>query len=326
MKKYLFLGGTDGNTGPSNVNRNIIANLTNSFRYVKSNNRYFKYIEAFYKMMLSEVIVISGISKLNSLIVSVAKKLNKKIIYIMHGCYEIETNLNGFQINDKSLRIEKNILELSDLILPVSKRYSEVIKNKYPQYKDKISYLYNGVSLELKKEYEKENRPNDVIAVGGDRKLKNNLSVANAMNKIDQNKVLNVYGYIYEPDNLPKSDNICFHGLVTQNELYEKMRNTKLFVQNSIYEPFSLSIFDALICGCSILVSNIVGALDLLDVNDNDIIFNPFDEEEISKKIDYLLSNPNNKRILEKLDLNKLSYEQEVKKLEKRCNEISGKE
>ena len=47
MAKYLFIGGTDGNTGPSNVNKGIVANLESSFYVVDSKNRVAKYLSAF---------------------------------------------------------------------------------------------------------------------------------------------------------------------------------------------------------------------------------------------------------------------------------------
>lgn len=75
-------------------------------------------------------------------------------------------------------------------------------------------------------------------------------------------------------------------------------------------------------CGCSVLVSNAAGALDLLDVKENDVIFDPMNENEIASKIDYLLANPNNARLVSSLDFDRISYQAEVEKLENYCNRL----
>ena len=46
------------------------------------------------------------------------------------------------------------------------------------------------------------------------------------------------------------------------------------------------------------------------------------DENEIANKIDYLLENPNNARLMSSLDFNKISYKAEVEKLENYCNQL----
>jgi glycosyltransferase involved in cell wall biosynthesis len=100
------------------------------------------------------------------------------------------------------------------------------------------------------------------------------------------------------------------------------MRKSELYILNSVYEPFALSVYDALLCGCSVLVTNVAGALELLNVTEHDVIFDPMDENEIANKIDYLLENPNNTRLLSSLDFNKISYKAEVEKLENYCNQL----
>lgn len=47
MKKFLFVGGTNGNTGPANVNKGIVANLSDAFCIADSVNKVKKYIDAY---------------------------------------------------------------------------------------------------------------------------------------------------------------------------------------------------------------------------------------------------------------------------------------
>ena len=227
--------------------------------------------------------------------------------------------------DEKALNYEKYFLNNSDLILAVSERYSKMIQEKYPFCADRMNYLHNGVDKVDFNCNAVQREKGRIIAVGGDRKLKNNIEVANAVAKLDDSKKLMVYGHLYHPDDLPKGKNIEFKGLVPQKQLYEEMMKSELYVLNSVYEPFALSVFDALLCGCSILVTNVAGALELLNVTEHDVIYDPMDKDEIAEKIEYLLQHPNNERLMKKLDFDKISYEAEVKRLEQFCEMLCQK-
>lgn len=279
MRKYLFIGNTNENTGPANVNKGIVKHLSPNFCTSFSNNKLCKYLNSIIKTLFCEVIVVSGLSKIGMYSSKLGKFLGKKTIYIMHGCNEIEFKLNQISPNEKALKYEKYFLNNSDLILAVSERYSKMIQEKYSFCADRMNYLHNGVD---KADFDYIAMPREkgrIIAVGGDRKLKNNIVVANAVAKLDDSKKLMVYGHLYHPDALPKEKNIEFKGLVPQKQLYEEMMKSELYVLNSVYEPFALSVFDALLCGCSILVTNVAGALELLNVTEQDVIYDPMDEQ-----------------------------------------------
>ena len=261
MKNFLFVGGTNGNTGPANVNKGIVANLSDAFCIADSVNKVKKYIDAFIGVVRCKVIVVSGMSKVGAYAIKLAKLLNKKTVYIMHGCYEMECALNESTVDENSLQMEQYILRSVDLLLPVSERYSKMIQEKYPFCKGKTAYLHNGVEKINLEHGEVQREKGRIIAVGGDRKLKNNITVAKAMAKLGADRVLTVYGHLYHPNNLPQGKNIEFKGLVPQTQLYEEMQKSELYILNSVYEPFALSVYDALLCGCSVLITNVAGAL-----------------------------------------------------------------
>ena len=48
-------------------------------------------------------------------------------------------------------------------------------------------------------------------------------------------------------------------------------------------------------------------------------------ENEIAEKIDYLLQHPNNERLMENLDFDRMSYKAEVERLEQFCRKLSEK-
>lgn len=320
--KIFFVGGFKSNAGPINVNRSLRNNFTSTFVYVKSSNKYFKYIETVFKTIFSKVIVISGVGRDGVLAIKIAKILRKKVVYIMHGFAKYEAELNGeIDMAAKSLNYEKGILEKSDLILAVSKKFSLWLKDYLPQYSNKIDYLYNGVEKPV---YVIEQNKVDgkVIAVGGDRKTKNNIPVCNAVENLCGQATLKVFGVIHGDEKPTGWKYSSFEGLVSQEQLYHELATSQLFILNSIFEPFSLSVIDALNCGCSILVSNKVGVIDLLELKDTDIINDPNDEEELGNKIQYLLNHPNYERIIKSVDYDKLSYKVRVNELENKCQDL----
>lgn len=317
--RILFIGDTRANAGPANVNKGITSNLTNEYWTISYSNKVFSYAESLIKLLFCNILVVSGLSKQGVLLVKIARKIKKKTVYIMHGCYEAEIELNEDKLVPLNLEYEQCILALSDLILPVSKRYMLWVMGRYPQYREKIDFLYNGVEKNAICIENTERQKGSVIAVGGDRKLKNNLIVGEALRQLNLDAKLYVYGHIYNPKDLPQSDTVEFMGLVSQEELFNRMAESEIYVLNSLLESFALSVIDALNCGCSVLVSRMAGVTDILDLKDTDIIFDPMSKDEIASKLKYLMEHPNNKRIVSNLDYDKWSYKAEVERLTQLC-------
>ena len=131
-RKILFVGQYKGNNGPCNVNKEYIRALTQSFNYIKSSNKVFKTMEIFFKCIRSKMLVISGICMDNTISLRLFKLFNKKVIYIMHGCVEFETDIDNLPNNEKNVNYEREVLEKSDLILAVSEKYMDWVKTRLP--------------------------------------------------------------------------------------------------------------------------------------------------------------------------------------------------
>lgn len=103
------------------------------------------------------------------------------------------------------------------------------------------------------------------------------------------------------------------------------------FCESQMLEVYSSFVYfyliadDIVLDDSSILVTNVAGALELLNVTEQDVIYDPMDENEIAGKIDYLLQHPNNERLMKNLDFEKISYKAEVERLEQFCRKLSGK-
>lgn len=317
--KILFWGDTAGNNGPFNINKGITACLTESFLSVERRGKNIDFVNGIWKLLRADVLVVSNVSRKGSILGAVAKYLGKPFVYIMHGCNKYEAELNKVIYPDDRLVWEENLLKNADLLLPVSKKFMHWVHAYYPQYADKTRYLFNGIDLrDFSSDFTTTKQPGSILAVGGHRKEKNNMPLVEAVRRMEGKAVLTVYGHP-AAKNMRERDNIRYEGQLPNAEFKQRLSGTALFVLNSIFEPFSISVIEALACGCSILVSEVAGVTDLLALEESDIIHDPMDVEEIRKKIDYLLGHPNHERICSRFDIYEWTFDKMVQRLYNQC-------
>lgn len=331
--KILFLGDYKANTGPSNVNKNLKKHLPQNVIYINSSNIFIRTIEIIFKTILYNVIIISGNSRSNRICINITKifRGKKKIINILHGSSLYENKINNLN-NDKIVIEEKYLLDNSDLILCVSKKFMKWFKNYNQQYSYKTSYLNNGIDWDIldkiKNLKELNRESNTIITMGGGRPQKNNVTICEAIKILNEKKNIKykliVLGRDYEDTEKIKSYNfVDYIGQVEQGEVYYYLKKSSIFIQNSYLESFGLAPLEALLCGCNILVSKNVGAISILKtIEENDIISDCNNPKEIAKKILYLSKKSNNKRIIEGIDKNKTSCKYAANKLMKIVEEL----
>jgi len=88
-----------------------------------------------------------------------------------------------------------------------------------------------------------------------------------------------------------KSDNIIFHGPVTDEELSGLYVNALALVQPSLMEGFGLPILEAMANKCLVVCSDIPSLREI--AQDNAIYFNPQDIEDIAKNLKLIAKNLN---------------------------------
>ena len=316
--KLCMIGDFDSNNGPAIANRSIINALTahsqNTIKHSRFNNKILRIIEIIFLVFSSNNVFICSKSNVNYFLVFLSKLLNKKVLYLAHGFAEYEYSINSSIINIKTLsklrKYEKTIYDNVDVIVCVSKKAKEKMIELFPQHRLKIDYIYNIVdvtklSLERKNN---GNKQNQILSVGGGLKIKNNLIIAQAINKSEvKNMVYYVIGAESNDGAQIKSyKNVKYETFLSHDKLMRLMSQTKLYIQNSTFETFGLAVIEALASGASILVSKNVGCIDLLStIQENDIINDVNDVDEIARKIKILLNESNNARLLTGLRLDK---------------------
>lgn len=319
MNKRIFFAGQHwGENGPSEVNKNIVANLPNNVARLYMKNRYLMRIDCLLKILWCKVLILSAIGH-KQYEITWAKLLGRKIIYIMHG----------FGADDSPFvhKMERQLLPHVDKILCVSSPFCQLAKKRFPQYAGKMEVLTNGVAWEkIEKEITNgdiKRDDNEIILIGGGREIKRNLIVCKAIEQINMEKGISlhvsVYGAYNEEDDSPRIKEIScvtYHDLIPHAELLKKYKAARLFIQNSRIEPFGLAVVEAIIGGCDVLLSKNVGAIDIIpDIQPMDIINDFTDINEIQEKIAYLLEHPNNHRIIHSINRENTSLKKAAERL-----------
>lgn len=287
MKKIYFVGDILNDTGPAIVNKSYYPYLNDEVIFCKTNKKILRILHFFFFFLNKKTIIISGFSKLNYYFSKIAKIFNKNVIYIMHGYIKEEMKFSN-KINPKKEKIEYNLLKNVDKILCVSEFFANFMKNKLPEFKDKISFVNNGI-IEVKSRKTK-NKNNDyiIISVGGGVRQKNNLAICQAIDKLKDNKIrFIVIGSLGSDGNKIKEYSFVeYYERLPHEEVLEKMSNSDLYIQNSYFETFGLAIVESINCGCDLLISKNVGVLSILNgIEQKDIIYDNDNIEEISEKI-----------------------------------------
>ncbi len=325
--KILFLGDLHTNCGPANVNKQLTKALSDDYQYIRSRKNVWKMTELFWKMIRCNVVVISGVTRIGTVAAKLAPITDTKVVYIMHGCAEFEAQLNGKNKNsDQLIAWETEVMQRADLLLPVSQRFCLWVQERYPQYAHKTQFLFNGMEVPNVSYGGNVRDHRSVIAAGGDRATKNNAVLVQAVSRMDGKAELKVYGTWYAPDKTCVMNHTQYMGVVPQPEFYEELSKSAVFVLNSVFEPFSLAVIDALNYGCSVLVSSKAGIVDLLPLLPEDVIEDPMDVKEIEDKLSYLLEHPNSERLLAGMDYSTLSYAVRAQELTQYCRGLIEKD
>lgn len=312
---WFLLGGHFSNGGPDNVNQSLIKFADRKILYIKSNNKLVRVLEIFWKILISEGIVVSGVCAKRYY--DFMKVFHKKFVYLMHGCMDFENEINRLHLTSDVIENEKNLLNDAKRIVCVSEAYSEWVKKRYPEYAEKITFVNNGVELEQREKKEKE--PFSIAVGGGNRCIKNNYAVSMAVKKLNSEGIpckLYIFGRKY-PGNeeIEETDNIKYCGHLDKSLYYEKLDYISCFVMNSEVESFGLVAADALNCNCSLLMSQNVGAKSIMKTEECDIIQQPHDVDELVEKLKYVFGHPNSDRLYENIDVQACSGKRSFQKL-----------
>ena len=323
MKRFLLNGAWHLNAGPANVNKAIIDNRDDSMGFTKSRNRILRKFESIFKCITYPIIVFSAYYPIHEL--WLAKFFHKRIIILAHGCAKYENKINNLNLPSIDLKKESKFFAAADIIVTVSAKYIEIIKHEYPNVSQKLKYCHNGI--DIANTFFKHNNTSTsykIAVSGGNRPIKRNYYVCKAIEKLilkGFNIELLVFGRLHK--NGEKIDNFPFvktFGQIDNKQYQEYLKTSDLFVLNSETESFGLALADAINCGCSLLISENVGAIEIINnLRYEDVIHNFSDIDEIAGKISHLLKVSNAEYIFNSIDSLECSKEKSYHRLKEIC-------
>lgn len=305
--KLLIVGDFKGNTGPASVNKGLKKVADNDTIFLEDNSILKRIIKLLIYTKKVDAVLFSGLSKINIIGFKIAKFYNKKSAYLMHGSKQYENKVNGIKSNNGEV-IEYKVLEYAPKIIAVSKLFMNRLIESYPEYESKITYVNNGIDWNIKEEINIENNKNIILSVGGGVPQKNIKYVCKAIQNIRRDtgrdiKFIVIGKSDFDTDEIKSYSFVEYLENISKDEMYKFYKKSSLYIQNSTFETFGLASIEALLHGCSLLISQYVGAKELLEpLAENDIIDNPYSIQEIERKLIYLLENSNNSRILKNID------------------------
>lgn len=326
----IFLAGDHySGTGPANVTKYYIENLPEGTLFQKARGKIARVPEILINTIRADVVVYSGYSKQNLLGMRLAKMLKRPCAYIMHGCVEYENEIN-LEPDEEMSAVERQVLGRADLILAVSERFCAFLKERYPEYSDKTDHVTNGIDTTLRNiaDDRKDVDPHMIFSIGGGMPRKKIGYICEAVKILRRDYDPKLYLCVIgdkgaDTDLIDSYDFVENLGIVPFEKTKQLFAKAALFVQNSCFETFGLAPVEALSCGCPILCSDKVGALDIIGAAGTHDVIEHFDDAcEIADKIRYLLENPNAERLVSSIEWEKCSWKARSMSLQQKLSEL----
>lgn len=328
IKRIYYMGDFCSDNGPAIVNKSYYPYFKEQCYICKTNNKLIRLLHFTFFMKKCNILLVSGMSKFHVKSAEIAKMHNKEVLYLMHGYDKLEYEINEIPQEKRILlNYEEKMLQLADKIICVSQKFCEDMKRDRLDLEGKIDFVNNGV--EKFEKIERKDKNSDaytIISVGGGVKLKNNLTVCKAIKEIKDIKIkFIVIGKLgNDGEKIKKYDFVDYYEYLPHKEVLKKMEESDLYVQNSYFETFGLSIFESIACGCKILISKNVGALSIIEnIDDDMIINNSNDIEEIESKIQKIYKQKD-KNVTYIEDWDKHSWKNEAEKLLNLCGDLTN--
>lgn len=220
-----------------------------------------------------------------------AKMFRKKVIFHLHGA---EFNIFYDKSNRIVKRIISDILNKSDLILVLSKRWKSDIAKKCSN--PNIKVLYNPTKV--KKINDRSSNEVNVLFMGRIGKRKGAYDILEAARLIENKQVkINMYGdgEIDELSELAQknglNDKLNIPGWIKGQEIEKAYRNSDIFILPSYNEGLPMSVLEAMSYGLPIVSTPVGGTAEAVDDGINGYLIQPGDYKALAEKIDFLAGN-----------------------------------
>ncbi len=220
--------------------------------------------------------------------------------------YKLILNIHGTPSLPSPL--DENNLDIADHLIFTTKDIQSKISKMYPNTKNKKQkVIYLGTKI-THKNCPTDERKNDILFVGRLMKIKGISTLITAVRNLKNKRRLRliIVGNGPEEQNLKDltkeyglEKNITFLPYVSDQELFKLYKNSKIAVFPSYdKEGILLTMLEAASHGCGLIASDCCGMPEFIEDNKNGLLFEPKNDLSLSKKIQYLLDNEDERKKL----------------------------
>ncbi len=224
--------------------------------------------------------------------------LNHSIISIMNKKYLNETHYDKMRFKI----IEKLAFRYCNRIFVLSKLEARFLRIYLKVPKERIEIVKNGIALyNINKKYNNYSAIVKIITVGSvERKEKGIELLIKALGQINKSVELTICNYEKQEKFTHKSSeslNIIIKSPLNENSLRQEIVKHDLFIIPSEYEPFNISLLEAMNTGIIILASSRVGLTERFGNDLKSLIFRYNEENDLLDHIDNFLKMKNEAKI-----------------------------
>ena len=326
--KVLFLGDTHSNSGPSNVNRELVANWPAEDEVISvfDRNRFAEIARGIVLGLSCDLVVSTEGAWPDIVIHAVLAIFRKPVVCFLHGYLPFENEVDGLGCSDFKVNAYNWHLKNADALIANSKYHLDFVIKCLGGYSGERTFVHPGIpKFPAPVSHDVPNQ--HLIAVsGGTRPIKGNVAVAKAVKALREEGFqcgLVVFGNLSSPDSdlitIGNEIGAKFVGQLPNDIFLETLKCISLLVMNSLHDSFGISALDAVSSGASVLLSKDCGVREVFDLRECDLIENQDDIDQIKSKILYLIQHPNASRLYRSIDFSGYDWRVSSERLRRVC-------
>lgn len=229
-----------------------------------------------------------------SVIVILAKIMNKKCLIHLHG--GAFKNFYENECNGLIKQYIKFIMNNVNLILVLSEEWKKILEEI--GIKSNISVLNNGINIPQENPYKVEN--NEMIFMGKICEEKGIYDLIESIKYLKEeipNIRLNVAGFgevekfLDIVSKYKLENNVKYLGWIDDNKKHDILKKSSIMILPSYYEAMPMSILEAMSYGVPCIATNVGGIPTLIDDGKDGLLIHAGNIEELTKKIRLLIYN-----------------------------------